>query len=164
VCSLLAKLLYQRFSVSSSTQQHVAAIAEVDNWKISSLGAEELDLAISSLCTVAACYLFYSPMAEMRAVRKQMRVGDRTFFPFVSTWLAASLWTVYGVYIGAIFPVAACNAFGVYCASFYCFVYIAAEGRPKVRQSAINAFLAASVVVSAVCLYVGITTAGEASL
>jgi hypothetical protein len=138
---------------ASLTSSNMAKAAET-SWLIPE--REQIDLALSAACTVSAAYLFYSPMKELRAVRKSGRVGERQFLPFISTWLAASLWTAYGMFIWQLVPIAVCNAFGVYCASFYCFVYIRAENRPKMRQGAINMFLAASVVVTAVMLYITI--------
>ncbi|KAG5185852.1 hypothetical protein JKP88DRAFT_311002, partial [Tribonema minus] len=104
---------------------------------------EVMGAIISLAATLAAVYLFYSPMPEMREALRRGTVGDKSFFPFIAMWLAASVWTVYGAAIGALFPIVVCNFFGVVCATLFCGVYVRVA-RPAARAAAVRkAFVAA---------------------
>lgn len=67
-------------------------------------------------------------------------------------WFAASIWTVYGAVIGAFFPIAACNGWGIACATTYCAIFIRAA-KPTVRRAAIRSAMIAAVLLTCVCLY-----------
>ncbi|CAM9835123.1 unnamed protein product [Ascophyllum nodosum] len=86
-------------------------------------------------------------------MRRRKRVGDRSVLPFVCMWACSTLWIVYGLFSGDIFPTVVTNLCGSLFSMYYCAVFAWAAESPSRKNEALNLFAGAFLMVCTVSTY-----------
>jgi solute carrier family 50 protein (sugar transporter) len=108
---------------------------------------------LSLIATVASIGLGAAPLFEaVAAITKMGGTGKWSCVPLLAIWTNASLWCLYGLFSGDLFPMALTNGVNAALGAYYCLIYwrySTADGR-----AAIGAYFgAAAMLVSAVAIY-----------
>ncbi|DBA05136.1 TPA: hypothetical protein N0F65_004986 [Lagenidium giganteum] len=78
---------------------------------------------VKTSASLAACYMFASPMHDIRRVHRSKTTGTMQLLPLLSMFGNCACWTMYGLLARAYFPLMATNAVGLGFSTLYWIVY-----------------------------------------
>jgi solute carrier family 50 (sugar transporter) len=79
--------------------------------------------------TAASVFMYLSPLVMIRAIKKAKNTVPHSYWPVLSAFGNAFLWSFYGLLTGDIVPLFCSNAFGVLLNAYYCSIFWKYEKR-----------------------------------